>query len=684
MSTLRSAFERVVAQGEIELLTTILRAGVSVGDIPKSLAQLTLEILPNVVSDSAAKNVLVAALADQTQNGGSVRDFLEAYGKIYGSWDALAERRRGMQNYLALVDILRPYGASLHLVMRSHIDQFVRADKSAYADALSAHVKSVEELIRIADDTQQFERNDLKAIQSIVAVYPNPQMIKAFRLVLENVGRRVDSPHDVITNLCALATRPEVSPSQWANLTEMLVRQVPKGRALDGVVAAVKDIVSQAEDSRQGESLWRGFVLISESLGEEVPDLALITREVLESSVKDPSEKHFRYLTALLNCADVVAEHFNGDCKSASELMRRLLRRDGLAECLAKAVAHHRKLDLDDETLYEEYPILDRKLSPLGVALLHQVVDYQMFHGFALGEVFRNFSELANVASQSQSPDEIWRAAQASVERLGARQAPLDFFGVALSRELSTSPSDGLALDRAEEILRLLHELSPQRRPVTPGAPARRASPEEDRKTLHLLAAASDGGVRSVAARVLTMLSKSDDPAHERLSCSEVAQLCVTPEQVSEAAWVAIGKSIESYRERGYALGRLCKSVFDLDSEIVGDEASRKESWRSVAELMFALREAPLPTGESGLPYDLLSSQFVERYMNAGEEPQALLVHFLSGMTQFSEKLRVTSAESGGSKGAQDQAEVLRKTLNDITGQGFGLTDNPARFTSLS
>jgi len=683
VTALRSAFESVVSQGEIELLTTILGAGVAVGDTPKGLVQNALEVLPKIASDSAAKNVLTAALADQTQNGGSVREFLEAYARIHASWDAPAERRRGMQNYLALVDILRPHQASLHLVTRSHIDQFVRADKSDYADALGAHVRSVEELIRIADDTQKFERADLRAIQSIVAVYPNPTMTEAIRLVLENVGRRVDSPHDVVANLCALATQPEVSSSQWADFKDMLVRQVPKGRAFDGLIAAVRDVTRHAEDAQQGETLWRSFVVISESLGEEVPDLALITHEVLESSLKDPSEKHYRYLTALLNCADVVAEHFNGDCKSAAELVKRLLRRDGLAECLVKAVTHHRKLDLDDGSLYEEYPSLDRALPPLGVSLLHQVVNYQIFHGYPLGEVFRNFSELANAASHSESPDEVWRAAQASIERLGARQAPLDFFGVALSRELTNAPSDGIALDRAEETLRLLHDLSPQRRPAEPGISPRRSSPEEDRKTLQLLAAAADGGVRSVAARVLTMLSKSENVAHERLSCSDVAQVCNTPEQISEQAWIAIGKSIESYRERGYGLERLCKSVFDLDLEIVGDDALRKELWRSIAELMFALREAPVAKGEVGLPYDLLSAQFVERYMNSGEEPQALLVHFLSGMTQFSERLRAVATDLGSHRGAQEHAEVLRKTLNDITHQGFGLTDNPAMVHKL-
>jgi hypothetical protein len=681
---IREAFEAATTDPEIELLTIIFRAGLSVNDAPKGLAHVASDVISKAMTDQTTRQAMLPAVADQARNGASVRDFLESFSAIHDSWGTTAERRKGLVKYTALVDTLRPHKASLHLVSRAHVEQFREADEQAYTEALVAHVKSVETLTRLAQETEKFDRADLQALQSIVAVYPNPAMIAAFKTVLEHVDRRVDNPHQILLNLNKLALTHELTFSQWEDLSAMLKRQIPKGRAFDGVIAAAIDVVEYGEATERSADLWGNFAVFSESAGEEIPDLSYITREVLESHLNDPSEKNYHHLVTLLQCADVAAEYFNGDCKGASELMARLLRADGLGECLAKAVRHHRTLGLDDEGIYEFYPTLDRNLPPLGVSLLHQVVNYQMFHGYPLGEVFRNFSELATHTSSNDGTEEPWRATQASIERLGARKVPLDFFGVTLAEELHAGAAHPKVFERAEETLRLLHDLSPHRRPYPDGVSGRRSSAEEDRRALQLLASASDAGVRSVAARVLTNLSRADDPAHERLTCAEVAHLCGVVERASEQSWIAVGKSIDMYRERGYSLRRLCRSVFDLDREIVGEESGVRETWRSVTELMVALQDATLPSGETGLPYDLLSAQFVERYMNSGEEPQGLLIHFLSGMTQFAEKLRLAAQTTNASeKNSQDNTEVLRKTLNDITDQGFGLTDNPAMVHKL-
>jgi hypothetical protein len=681
---IREVFEAASSESEIALLTTILGAGIAVYDIPKGLAQAASAIIAKVTQDETIQAALLPAVDDQLRNGASVRDFLETFGRLHDSWATKAERRQGLLKYTELVDTLRPHRASLHLVSRSHVNQFAGANERVYTDALVAHVKSVEALTQLAQDTDQFDRADLQALQSIVALYPNPTMTKVFKTVLENVNRRVDNPQQILTHLCTLAVTHELQPSQWEDIAAMLTRQIPKGRAFDGVIVAVVDVVREAQAANRQMDVWRDFAVLSESLGEEIPDLSFITKEVLHSHLTDPSERNYRHLVGLLHCADVAADHFNGDCKTASELMTRLLRKDGLAECLVKAVEHHRKLGLDNEGLFEAYPTLDRDLPAPAVSLLHQVVNYQMFHGFPLGEVFRNFGELAVSASSDNGSEDIWTGVQSAVEQLGARKVPLDFFGVTMAREALASSGDQVVLDRAEETLRLLHDLSPHRRPSLDGGAGRRLSAEEERRILNLLTAASDGGVRSAAARVLTKLSQSDDSSHEKLSCVDVAQLCSVPEGVSEQAWIAIGKSIERYRERGYPLRRLCRSVFELDESVVGDQSVAKETWRSITELMIALQDAPLPTGERGLPYDLLSRPFVERHMSSGDEPAELLIHFLSGMTQFNEKLRgATQAGAAGAKVAQENTEVLRKTLNDITDQGFGLTDNPAMVHKL-
>ncbi|MEY4700102.1 MAG: hypothetical protein RL326_289 [Pseudomonadota bacterium] len=681
---IREVFEAASSDSEIALLTTILGAGISVNDIPKGLAQAASVIVAKAMQDHTIKDALLPAVADQLRNGASVRDLLETFGRLHDSWVTKSERRHGLQKYTALVDTLRPHRASLHLVSRSHVDQFAGANEQLYTEALVAHVQSVEALTRLAQDTNRFDRADLQALQSIVALYPNPAMTKVFKTVLENINRRVDNPHQVLAHLCSLAVTHELRPSQWTDISAMLTRQIPKGRAFDGVIAAIVDVARYAEETNRKTDLWTDFSVLSESLGEEIPDLSFLTKEALVSHLKDPSERNYRHLVALLNCADVAADHFNGDCKTPSELMTRLLRKDGLAECLVKAVEHHRKLGLDDEGLFEAYPTLDRGLPALGVSLLHQVVNYQMFHGFPLGEVFRNFSELALHASSEKGSEDMWSGAQSAIEKLGARKVPLDFFGVTIAREILASNSDSVVLDRAEETLRLLHDLSPHRRPGPDGGSGRRLSAEEERRSLNLLAAAADGGVRSATARVLAKLSQSDDSSHEKLSCAEVAQLCSVPEHMSEQAWIAIGRSIELYRERGYSLRRLCKSVFDLNDEIMGDESFVKETWRSITELIMALQDAPLPSGERGLPYDLLSRPFIERYMKSGDEPAELLIHFLSGMTQFNEKLRgAAQPGAAGAKVSQENTEVLRKSLNDITDQGFGLTDNPAMVHKL-
>lgn len=681
---LRQVFEGTPSEAEIELLTKVLRAGVCVNDTPKALSQAARSVVTKVLGEQTAKDALSLAVADQVRNGSSVRDLLETFSRIYDSWANGTERREGLRKYMALVDTLRPHKASLHLVSRSHINQYSEATEVRYTEALAAHVASVESLVRTALETGQFERADLQALQSIVALYPNPAMTDVFKIVLENVERRVDDPRRIMGNLCALALMSELEPSRWDDLAAMLERQIPKGRAFDGVVASALEVARHAETSGRKDDYWREFAVLSESLGEDIPDLCFLTREVLDSHLKDPSERNYRHLVSLLNCADIVADHFNGECKSASEVMTRLLRADGLGECLVKAAAHHRKLGIDEEGLYEIYPTLDRNLPPLGVSLLHQVVNYQMFHGYPLGEVFRNFGELATPVRGSDGSADHWKAAQAAIEKLGARKAPLDFFGVAIARELGEPTADTHTFDRAEETLRLLHDLSPHARPSEGNAPTRRLSAEEERRALSLLAAASDSGVRSNAARVLTMLSRSDSRAHERLACADIAQLCDVPEDISEQAWIAIGKSIELYRERGYPLRRLCKAMFDLDKDIVGDESSVREAWRSAMELMVALHDAPLPSGERGLPYDLLSRGFIERYMNSGEEPQQLLVHFLSGMTQFNERLRgIANTGPSGAKSSQDATERLRETLNNITDNGFGLTDNPAMVHKL-
>jgi hypothetical protein len=681
---IREVFEEASSEAEIALLTTILGAGITVNDTPKGLALSASLIIAKVMQDQTIQAALLPAVADQVRNGASVRDLLETFGRLHDSWATKSERRQGLQKYTALVDTLRPHRASLHLVSRSHVDQFAGANERLYTEALATHVKSVEALTQLAQDTDRFDRVDLQALQSIVALYPNPAMTEVFKTVLENVDRRVDNPRQILGHLCALAVTHEFVPSQWMDISAMLTRQIPKGRAFDGVIAAAVEVARYAEAANRKIDLWTDFAVLSQSLGEEIPDLSFLTRDVLNSHLKDPSERNYRHLVALLNCADVAADHFNGDCKTSSELMTRLLRKDGLAECLVKAVEHHRKLGLEDEGLFEAYPALDRTLPPLGVSLLHQVVNYQMFHGFPLGEVFRNFGEISTCVSSQESSEDIWSGAQSAIEKLGARKVPLDFFGVTIAREILASSADPAVFDRAEKTLGLLHDLSPHRRPSLDGGSGRRLSAEEERRTLNLLAAASDGGVGSAAARVLTKLSQSDDSSHEKLSCADVAQICSVPEHVSEQAWIAIGRSIDQYRERGYSLRRLCKSVFELNEEVLGDESVVKETWRSITELMIALQDAPIPSGERGLPYDLLSRPFIERYMRSGDEPAELLIHFLSGMTQFNEKLR-GAGQTGvpGTKAFQETTDILRKSLNDITDQGFGLTDNPAMVHKL-
>ena len=682
VKAMRESFEAAVTQPEVELLSVVLRAGALVGDAPKGLGQLASEVVRKVVLDTATKSALMTALPDQVRNNGSVRDLLEAFGKLYDSWGNALDRKQGMLSYVGLIETLRPHNAALHLVTRSHVDQFIKADRRAYAEALGDHVKAVQELVRLAQDSEKFERAELRALQSIVSSYPNPAMTKTFGMVLHQIDRRVDNPQQIIRTLCSLAMNPDVSPAKWSDIADMLNRQIPKGRAFDGVVSAVAEVVSHVEVRGRGRDFWSNFVILSKSLGEEVPDLSYVTKDLLQAHLKDPSERNYRYLVSLLNCADVVAEPFNGDCKTSSDLVTRLLRTDGLAECLVKAVAHHRKLGLDGDALYDAYPTLDRELHPRGVSLLHTIVNYQIFHGFPLGEVFRNFRELSVVKGDKENPEGVWSQRQRAMEQLGSAHVPLDFFGVAIARELLEEPSDSPSFDRAEETLRLLHTLSPERRPAPPETPARRLSPDEERRTLNLLAAAADGGVKSPAARVLTMLANPENASHERFECSDVAQMCTAPEQVSDQAWVAIGKSIEGCRERGYSLRRLCKSIFDLDAEIAEDGAPAKETWRAATELMFALQEAPLSGGERGLPYDLLSHPFIDRYMKAGEVPQALLVHFLVGMTGFSEKLRAAALVEGA-KNPHEHVKDLRRTLNEITDQGFGLTDNPAMVHKL-
>lgn len=642
------------------LLVTVLNGALSVGDSPKFVIRAFKEILPLLEKSEEARCALRAAVADQVIQDASVEALIRSFSGIVASYPE-ANQPSALNSYSRLIEKLRPHDVALHHLRREHVERFNQANPTTYSLLLARHMADVVEVLAIARAARCYSDESLKALHTVLSPNQSREMVGFFRKFFTEIASDCEAPHAALRALTKMSISLVGQPSAWASIDTLLEAQVANGRPCDGLVKGMSSVIEYSQKVLKSLELWNKWMVLAHNLSDQIPDFSFLNREAAEWFFLEPTEQRFHDLVVLLDCADQLLPHFPQNTDPAS-VTTGLLRRDGPGSALVRAFVAHKRNGYSTDSLLVNYRALEQKLVPPGLAVLRRIVNYHIEKKFPLDGVFGNFAEMAEY-TQTYFPDhgvnEVWQAMSELVQKLMQKSVPLDYLGIAAFEEYVTAADGDKALQRIEQYLETWYRLS-----TNPDIKA------DNQAAQKFLAAVAALGPASPAGKVLEMLTTSDDGSGEILDLPTIAGLFGgNIERISPEAWIAIGRSIEAYRAKRYELTRLVKDIIAIDREIADLKVDVREVWKSGMEVLFELREAELP-------YDLISGELIKRFHDAGEEPQALLSHFIRGMSRFSEHL--------ARMGQPDPREALRKTLNAITSQSFGLTDNPAMVHKLN
>lgn len=660
VQAIRRCFEDTRITLDTPLLVTVLNGGVSVGDAPKFIIKALTGLIPVLERSEHARDVLRGAVVDQVKQEASVEALMQSLAGLLAEYSE-ANHPALLTSYATLTERLRPYATPLHLLRREHVEQFDQSNPTTYSKRLAQHMAGVAEVLEIARDARRYSNDSLKSLQAVLSVNQRPEMVTFFQMFFTTVASHCRAPNASLAPLTKMAVILANEPKAWPLMVSLLDAQIKNNRSCDGLIDVMSDVADHSFNALGSRELWHRWSVLASSLSEQIPDMSFLNREVMDWFFREPTEGRFKYLTSLLECADRLLPHLPRDTDLAS-VTKGLLRQGGPGATLMQALSHHEKNGYSSDALLTLYILLEPKLSSAGVAVLQQVARYQVKHKLSLEEVFRNFAEMAeytNAHFVGERQDEAWQSMSSLVGELIPRNVPLDYLGISCFEEYVTGADGDKVLRRIEQYLHTFHRIATDPNIGVDGPLERK-----------FLAAVADLGPYSRAGQIVEMLTTSDSEEDEVLELSDIAALCEENlELISPEAWIAIGRSIEAYRAEQYPLQRLVRDIVAVDREIADTVEDVKEVWRSAMELLVDLREAKLP-------FDLISGEFVKRFHDAGEEPQALLLHFVRGMSRFSEQLL--------RHGQPDSREALRKTLSSITSNNFGLTDNPAMVHKLN
>lgn len=648
-------------------LAGILTAGIKVGHVPKLLAASTNATIALIESDPRAVEILASAVEYQASQGASVIRLLDGFARLYQSYPQ-STRARHLEHYHDLIEQVRPLRAPIDLISRDIVDQFATSEPEQYAWELARHVANLEEIADTARLSGKLHREQILILRDLGAVGPNPELLKTLKLCVVSLRERCHEPALMVRNLDRLANEFQISQERWGELAEILSQQTPKNRPLDGIIQQAVEILSRDRDPRIPYSYWKCYQTALTSLEEEIPDLSFVTTDVVDSLIRDGSRENFCSIRDAIVCADELLTHIPVSERSPSRAIRELLQPDSVGPALAQAIALHHDLGTSSSSLFSSFLDLQRSLSPAGLKVLNQVVKHHVDQRIPLGHTFQNFVELERSCAKDSAQGSqgcTWDVTSELVEKLISKGTPLQFFGAAY---VSAYASDRVGEDnlaRLNDHLTALHTLSMDPR-----------GGFIDRGWQELLSAIATLGPRSPGCAALTALLTTPEKGIEVLTPIDLVKLAKPPQSISTHAWGAILRSVDSYRERGESLERLCSLTFELDRNLISLEASPEELWKTARELMFDLREAKLP-------YDLITADFITSFHQSNEAIQGLLTHFLRGVTRFHERL-IDKDSPIVTGSAQSLTTSLQKILTDITSNNYGLTDNPAMVHKLN
>jgi hypothetical protein len=392
---------------------------------------------------------------------------------------------------------------------------------------------------------------------------------------------------------------------------------------------------------------------------------------VVQLYCENPGDERQAYLTAVMEVVDGLWRHTSGDEATASNLLRKVVRRDGVGDALLKAVALHHRLGKPVDPLYRHYLQLVRTIPNNAAPILGQMVEYQEANNRGVEYVFRNFSELVGIAGTNRpalGADYIWGGLQEIVNELTPRGIPIDFLGPACVQAFLHPRETTDRLSRIQRYLTTLYALS-----CDP------ANQIDSASAANILFKVADVGPNSPGPQVLQMLG-FDRAGRETISCCDLSANVRIPAYISPEAWMGLARAIELYREHRWPLKNLIDSMVTLDANVLTLQGLNPEMWESVSELLSSLRDAELP-------YDLLTREFILQFHRAGDSQRELLSHFITGLTRFNLKLIALDEKSrstdGYSSRRPDTTKLLRESLDEIIQSQHGLTDNPAMVHKL-
>jgi|GEM_PF-5905879 len=665
IQSLRAAVEQSAPEIDPLAVAEILSAGIRVRDDPRGIAKCTQVVTNLLTGDPRAIQILREAVKIQASQMGSVLRLVDGFSRLYDSYPK-AQRAERLERYYNLIDQVRPLKTPIDLISKDIVDQFATSDPQQYALKLAQHLGDLEDIIETAHQSRKIQRQEIGILRELGAFGPNPDLLNALRVCVESLHIRCQHPEIMVCNLDRLAHEFHISGEQWRDLTEILTQQLSKNRALDGVVQRAVEMFARDSDP----SYWRCYRLALASLEEQVPDLSLVTTDVVDTLIRNTTlgDALLHFLSDALVCADEMLPFTDASTCSTSSLVRELIQPHSAGSALVRAFALHHKLGLSSSSLFGSFLEFNQSCTPAGSKLLQQIVLYQFEHNQALAPIFRNFLELERFLASSPADSNAaytWTAASELVGKLMSRGVSLQFFSKAHLTAYVEDSNKEEAIERLSRNLSAIQALSLDRRV---GA--------NQQEWLKLLSEITNLGPRSPGPAALEALLTPRNDGGENLTPRDLVQCLGSKHPLSVFAWGEIMHSVDAYRARGDSLRRLCRSIAELDGDIAATGKSTEELWRTARELMIELRE-------SKLPYDLITADFVTYFYQSTEEIQSLLTHFLRGLTRFHERLLNQNTATVNTSGPAITKSV-REVLVNITQKSYGLTDNPAMVHKLN
>jgi hypothetical protein len=668
----RRAFNDISCPEEAYALARLLTIGITVGDNPKALARAAVIAVRIAILHPVITSAMVTAVEDQARANRSVVAVLSSFCNIYHSFGTLQERYREMSNYEKLLNALRPFNPPLHAIYPEHLGDFLVSNHDTYPALLATHLTEVDRLLQLP--RERLSLLPTAVLQQIAATPANPGMISVFiKTLTQDVGNRTDLIEQALQDLSDLLPGAHhLTVTQWDDLDRILSAQIAKQRRVEGVTYSVGEILSECRHSAEQDIAWSNYVSLVEHLQDKIPNIAFITRGVLNYYLEAPTEERLAYLSDVMNSLGSIITLHKAEAQKFRAWIERLLAVDGPGKCLVKAYRSDTEHGFNSELLFSNYPVLDRSLSPEGIALFDRMLEYQYHLGLPTGTVTNNLASLALYAKKHPDQEETWSCASKLVSKLSCTGVPMDFLSVGHVCEFMKAPEDVTVLEKIRSHIFEIKRL----------ALSCRGRPEES-AVLKILVSIALPGPYSPGLPVLSRLRRAADRAHETVSWCRLTQLFGGEKSISPEVWTAVGRHLDAYRERGDSVETLISSVLRIDDELRKERGDIREGWLAAMEVMSALSDASSIDGKVGLPFDLLSFVFLARYHEADEGNRELLNHFVSGVTRFMVKVQGKASGESADQRRSSNADTLRGVLKEVTGKGFGLTDNEAMVHKL-